>query len=313
MVHKPCVNESRTGFRLAGQDVYFALGHVKNVSNSAGCVEKYQPYLGMEDFYNRCRVEVGTEGKERKPTSKVVESLIYAGAFDKFGTREEMMKEYYRLAGKIESGKCSKSSAENKKYVIPCADLDYGGTLELGEIQAVYKKGLKKDLVEKEVCFESVRKLDPVNSDIKYVDLPDLSKNALIEQETEMLGIYLSDNLMVKYRDKIITEDIHGITRAKLETEKVRIRILGRITQIQDRNFKNGSNGLRVFVTDGVRDMDFLVFSSAINDFKNQYEVGDVAMIPLKNMGAGCDDPTFRFFDDKPTGKILERGGVAVE
>ena len=33
----------------------------------------------------------------RRPNKKVVESLISAGAFDCFGTRNEMMAEYYRL------------------------------------------------------------------------------------------------------------------------------------------------------------------------------------------------------------------------
>jgi DNA polymerase III alpha subunit len=52
----------------------------------------------MQDFYDRVKTEsVSESGKRivRRVNKKVVESLIAAGAFDSFGTRNEMMAGYY--------------------------------------------------------------------------------------------------------------------------------------------------------------------------------------------------------------------------
>jgi hypothetical protein len=79
------------------------------VASQAPVIESFQPILSVEDFHERVKVEtVGKTGKKssRRPNKKQVESLIAAGAFDRFGTRNEVMAEYYR---------CRK----NKKEVAP--------------------------------------------------------------------------------------------------------------------------------------------------------------------------------------------------
>jgi DNA polymerase-3 subunit alpha len=106
-VLSPDINRSQEQFTIEplangeGNAIRFSIGHVKNVANSAPVIIKNQPYTDMEDFYNRAAEETinkktGKVGK-RRVNKKVVESLLYAGAFDCFGTREAVMRRYYEL------------------------------------------------------------------------------------------------------------------------------------------------------------------------------------------------------------------------
>ena len=125
----PDVNSSGEAFKIEGKSIRFSLGHVKNVAKAAKIIESFQPFTSMADFFERVKVEPKDEieekpesddgeetteeavadkpkeekkAKKRKPTArrpsrKVVETLIAAGAFDCFGSRNEMLAEYYKL------------------------------------------------------------------------------------------------------------------------------------------------------------------------------------------------------------------------
>jgi DNA polymerase III alpha subunit len=112
-VRGPNISESKSQFTMQGprgkKFIRFSLAHVKNVANQAPVIESFQPITSIEDFHERVKVTTtGSTGKKssRRPNKKVVESLVAAGAFDEFGTRNEVMVEYYR---------CRK----NKKDVLP--------------------------------------------------------------------------------------------------------------------------------------------------------------------------------------------------
>lgn len=96
----PDVNLSEEEFTIAGGAIRFSIGHVKNVASAAPTIVAHRPYASMAEFYDKVKVETtGESGKvtSRRPNRKVVESLIAAGAFDSFGTRNEVLAEYYRL------------------------------------------------------------------------------------------------------------------------------------------------------------------------------------------------------------------------
>lgn len=133
-VLQPDINLSKATFSIEQMiNIRYAFSHVRNVAKSAPSIMAGQPYASMEDFYERCvmvpfddpyvyeeddedeestetpkeaeedaiPVQVpGKKVKPRKPGKKVVESLIYAGAFDRFGGRNEMMAKYYALRAK---------------------------------------------------------------------------------------------------------------------------------------------------------------------------------------------------------------------
>jgi len=102
-VHGPDVSRSMDRFSIEKGAIRFSLGHVKNVARSAPVIMAAQPFTSVEDFYERVYVEVtlkkgGT--RQQRVNKKVVESLIMAGAFDEFGTRNEVAEEYHRLRKK---------------------------------------------------------------------------------------------------------------------------------------------------------------------------------------------------------------------
>lgn len=94
----PDINRSQAQFTIEGDDIRFSIGHIKNVANSTPAIVAGQPYQDMADFYERAAVETVTaKGKpsKKRVNKKVVEGLIFAGAFDCFGKREEIIKQYY--------------------------------------------------------------------------------------------------------------------------------------------------------------------------------------------------------------------------
>ena len=103
----PDISMSLTQFAIWDGKILFSLEHVKNVASMAEVIARFQPFTNIEDFHNRVKVEgVSAKGKatSRRPNKGVVESLIEAGAFDKFGpggsvdaNRNAIMAEYYRV------------------------------------------------------------------------------------------------------------------------------------------------------------------------------------------------------------------------
>jgi len=85
----PCINESKEGFSIKDGNIRFALGHIKNVGTSASLIEEGAPYKNMEDFFSR--------QNKRKVNKRVMESLIASGAFNCFGTKNDVFFEYYKL------------------------------------------------------------------------------------------------------------------------------------------------------------------------------------------------------------------------
>lgn len=100
----PDVNESKTTFALVPDSqgklqIRYSLSHVKYVGAQAPVIESFQPFKSMADFHERVKTTTVSEKTGRKssrrPNKRVVETLIAAGAFDSFGTRNEVMAAYY--------------------------------------------------------------------------------------------------------------------------------------------------------------------------------------------------------------------------
>jgi len=105
-VLSPNVSKSKSRFSIEDGAIRFSISHVKNVASMASVIESFQPFTDMEDFYERVKVEVVSKktGKKshRRPTKKVVDSLVAANAFSDFGDRNEVMRQYYELRKKKE-------------------------------------------------------------------------------------------------------------------------------------------------------------------------------------------------------------------
>ena len=102
----PNINKSKKEFALVPNSqgklqIQFSLGHIKYVGAQAPVIEECQPIKDMEDFHERVKTTSVSEKTGRKssrrPNKRVVETLIAAGAFDEWGTRNEVMAEYYKV------------------------------------------------------------------------------------------------------------------------------------------------------------------------------------------------------------------------
>jgi len=86
-VINPDVNKSMGDFSIIDNDIIiFGFNHIKNTGNICKDIIEARPYSSLKDFCNKL--------KGRKVNKTKVESLIYSGAFDNFGNRNELIKEY---------------------------------------------------------------------------------------------------------------------------------------------------------------------------------------------------------------------------
>jgi DNA-directed DNA polymerase III PolC len=103
-VFGPDINSGEPDFYIDGRCIGYGMAHVRNVASAAKDIAKVSaktPFKSMADFYQRCEYETAIKSginkgkmKKSRPTKKVVESLIYAGAFDRFGGRNQVMDDY---------------------------------------------------------------------------------------------------------------------------------------------------------------------------------------------------------------------------
>jgi len=93
------INASKVGFSIEKRCIRFSMSHVKQVGSAAELVVAGQPYKDMEDFVSR--------DFKSKVNKRVVEHLIFAGAFDSFypmlddipSKRMQAFVDYFRLSG----------------------------------------------------------------------------------------------------------------------------------------------------------------------------------------------------------------------
>jgi len=86
-VLNPDINKSQEDFSIAGKNnIMFGLKHIKGIGNDSKKIIKFRNYNSLEDFCEKL------EGLKINKTK--VESLIYAGAFDDFGDRSDLINDY---------------------------------------------------------------------------------------------------------------------------------------------------------------------------------------------------------------------------
>jgi len=103
LVKPPDVNRSGTTFLIEDGNILFSLAHIKYVAAQAPVVASFQPFLSVADFYERVKVETTTKtGKKssRRPSKTQVLALVKSGALDSFGSRNDVIAEYYRCRKK---------------------------------------------------------------------------------------------------------------------------------------------------------------------------------------------------------------------
>ena len=156
----PDINESYTRFTVKGDTIRFGLGAIKNVGINVveSIVEsrgKTGPFKSFYDFCNK--VDISSVNK------RAAESLIKAGAFDKFNVfRSQMLAVYEKIMDGI--------SAQKKKNI--------EGQLSL---------------------FSAMGEEEESMITIKYPNIKEFEKKYKLSMEKEMIGLYLSGHPLEDY------------------------------------------------------------------------------------------------------------------
>jgi DNA polymerase III alpha subunit len=345
----PDVNMSGDEFRIEGNSIRFALGHVKGVATAAKLVESFQPFTGMQDFYDRVKVEdtedeneseslnaeesedsealkpaVKTTKKARRPNRKVVENLIMAGAFDRFGTRNEMAMEYWRLRRKPTKKdrlikKAEEAEEKMKEVALVLVSVQQGGVeKEIKKATKALTKAEERVAKAKQAILDD-DKVDEVIAETadgeeegevvevkKDKDAPpdDRTDEEWQKAETEVLGLCLSKPILYKqYEDRIRKEEWSLVS--EIDASKKKVKVFGEIVAVDPHLAKSGNTMHIVTLSDGLDAIRFFVFQGGWELFKDNFRVGDIGVLTLARFDDG--DGGTRFFDDRGKFEVLKR------
>ncbi len=156
-VYPPDINKSRSVFKVENNGVRFGLSALKGtgqalIDSIIEEREKNGKFLDFPDFISRCSSLLN---------SRLVEGLIFSGAFDEMGVKRSQLAEIYEPL-------CARAKAIGKQR-------------ESGQMSFF------GDVLEEE-------KLD-----VKYPDIPEFEVNIKLAKEKEVLGVYVSGHPFEKY------------------------------------------------------------------------------------------------------------------
>ncbi len=157
----PCVNRSDIEFTAVGNEIQFGLQGIKNVGRAAleTILEERQekPFIDLFDFCKR--VDLRTVNK------RVIESLIYAGAFDEMpGNRAQKIAELEKILDMAHDAKEAARTGQMSLFNGPASQDDSGET-----------------------------------QGYSFHPLPDWSDREKLEKEKEVVGFYLSSHPLQSY------------------------------------------------------------------------------------------------------------------
>ena len=195
---KPDINKSFEKFTVEDEKIRFGLGAIKNVGtipveNIVKERKEKGEYKSFTDFCERV--------SELQVNKKCVESLIKAGAFQKFEqTRATLLASFEAIIDTIQSG--------NKK--------GFNGQVSMFDIGT---KQEKEDMEKQKYKFE------------EYEEMPE---KEILSMEKEMLGIYISGHPLEKMREQIIhSTNINSLDLSKIAEQADTTNIEENTQQIQ--------------------------------------------------------------------------------
>lgn len=195
---KPDINKSFEKFTVEDGKIRFGLGAIKNVGtipveNIVKERKEKGEYKSFTDFCERV--------SELQVNKKCVESLIKAGAFQKFEqTRATLLASFEAIIDTIQSG--------NKK--------GFNGQVSMFDIGT---KQEKEDMEKQKYKFE------------EYEEMPE---KEILSMEKEMLGIYISGHPLEKMREQIMhSTNINSLDLSKIAEQADTTNIEENTQQIQ--------------------------------------------------------------------------------
>jgi DNA polymerase III alpha subunit/intein/homing endonuclease len=363
----PSVNSTKPDFHINNHCIVYGLAHVRNVSATAehiSAIASQRQFENMADFYERCVYEKEVKSginsgnlRITRPSKQVVESLIYAGAFDSFGDRNTMLREYYLSSVDVPSPTDAELEEEQKRVLPagmeipnindPNAELNkIKGVGNVAEpirtfveiepfksmadfyercvFETVVKSGKNKGTtkttrptkkaVESLIyagAFDSFgdrrKMLKEYYATVKNIPTFNISKEELIEKEKEVLGLSLSEKPLFETYEHLINK--HNWTTIGNHKSLKKPVVFGRIENIESRNAKSGNPMFVVTMSDGMDELTFYVWMSAMEQFRDIVKKRMIVAIPMSKF----EDGYTRFFDDRRTIQIINEKGEVID
>ncbi len=168
-VFPPDINKSYSMFKVENDGVRFGLSALKGVGQAVidGIIEERTrngAFKDFSDFITRC-IAFKDSDKDKVLNSRLIEGLIYSGAFDEMGVKRSQLAAVYEPL-------CARAKAINKQ-------------------RSSNQLSLFGDFFE------------PDKLEVEYPDIPELDVHEKLSKEKEVLGIYVSGHPFEKFRDKI--------------------------------------------------------------------------------------------------------------
>lgn len=160
-VFPPDINKSRSVFKVEKDGVRFGLSALKGAGQAVidSIIEEREKngkFKSFPDFITRCIADLN---------SRLVEGLIYAGAFDEMGVPRSRLAVVYEDL-------CTRAKAINKQ-----------------------KSGAQMSLFGDFITDETL--------DVVYPQIPELELNEKLAKEKEVLGVYVSGHPFEKYMNTV--------------------------------------------------------------------------------------------------------------
>ncbi len=225
IVKPPDVNFSEHGFTVRESDVFFGLGAIKGVGQSAveaileaRATKENQKFESISDFFMSVDL--------RRVNKKVIESLTKAGAFDNFGVhRAKLFAGFEKFIERAE---------------VERNDRELGQSSLFGMIE--------EESSEKEIDLPEV---------------PTWTKSAKLNCEKEVLGFYLSEhplNGLENVFSKVVTHDIVDLDKVE---HKKRAIIGGIVSSHREIITRKGTRMAILVLEDLTSSVEVVVFPDA--------------------------------------------------
>lgn len=248
----PDINESQVGFTIVkneesldGLGIRFGLGAIKNVGNAAIEVilrsrKEQGQFHSLSDFCQKV--------DSRKVNKKVLESLIKAGAFDKFGSRAAM------IAGLDEIR--DRASRTN-------ASINGGQESLFGEEEKKNAKDFTRDVLPQ---------------------IEDFSTEEKLALEKQLLGLYLTEHPLSKALGTIGDRVTHKVVSLRPDEHVGQtVRVGGMIAECRVVNTKNGGKQMCfVKFEDDTGSIEMVVFPTTYDKTRTYWEASEPLIIEGK-------------------------------
>ncbi|MFT8317326.1 MAG: DNA polymerase III subunit alpha [Sporolactobacillus sp.] len=212
-IERPSVNRSEKTFQNSGAAIQFGLAAIKNLGAAAidEIIKQRKTHGAYRSLYDFCRkVDL------KKVNHKAIESLIFAGAFDEFGTDRATL--LASLDQAIRSGEDVHQVATGQ------ASLEFSDDVAEG-----------------------------------YTEVPPLSTSEKMHYEREMLGIYLSEHPLARFR-KRLPQTFANLDRFSEWPENQPIRLAALIDDLKVSRTHSGQSMAFLSISDESSNCDAVCF-----------------------------------------------------